>query len=310
MIGDQWPVTARRRSGAAQPPQRRCQGEPPARLLGLGRAKGRTSLQLALPPSLEDGDYRGAYRAERVGRVPVTFSTRKYELLTGTLVNVSTTGLRVFLSRDYEKDELVVDDVVHVAFSLSDSIRINSKVKVRYIRDKVFGAEFRPRLDGPVLENLTRWVFQRREADFAAQGRVAAGEERPADGPERGAELVLISASAALGEKLSALLTADLPPLRRVAPTIQSVRDLGAGGRVLTLFHVDSASWETRKRIKALTEALPPGLPFVVIGTGLDSGLLFEMGADLKAAWTYPLPPNPGSIFPRLLQGIYRKHFP
>jgi len=284
------------------------------RLLGLGRALGRPSLMLAIPATLDDGDYRRGYRAERVGRVPVTFSTRKYELLTGTLVNISTSGMRMFLSRAYEEGELLVDDTIHVAFALNDTIRINSKVKVRFVRDKVFGGEFRPALDGPLLESLSRWVFQRHEEDLLAQGRTAAtGEEAArleAAGTGAGPpELVLISSSAALGEQLAAILPIELP-LRRVAPTIQSVRDLGAGGRALALFHADSPSWETRKRIKALAEALPPAVPFVLIGTGLDTGLLFEWGTELKAVWTYPLPANPGSIFPRLLQGIFRKHFP
>jgi hypothetical protein len=283
------------------------------RLLGLGRAQGRPSLQLAIPATLEDGDYRRAYRAERVGRVPVTFSSRKYELLLGTLVNISTSGLRVFLNRSYEPDELLVEDMIHVAFSLSDSIRVNTTVKVRFIRDKVFGAEFRPALDGPLLDSLSRWVFQRREEDLAAQGRTLAAEEaarKEVRGDAKAAaERVLISASAALGEQLAAMLPGD-PPLRRLAPTIQSMRELGSGGRALVLFHVDSPSWETRKRIKALAEALPPAMPLVLIGTGLENGQLFEMGTEVKAVWTYPLPPNPGSIFPRLLQGIIRKHFP
>jgi hypothetical protein len=280
------------------------------RLLGLGRAEGRQSLKLAIPAKLEDGDYRGAYRAERVGRVPVTFSTRNYQLLTGTLVNISTSGIRLFLNRIYEEGELLVEDVIHVAFTLAGDIRINSKVKVRYVRDKVFGAEFRPPLEGPLLESLSRWVFQRREEEMLALGRSAG--KVPA-GPalvSAGADLILFSSAGDLGEQLAALLPSDLPPLLRVAPTIQSVRDLGPVRQALALFHVDSPSWETRKRIRTLTEALPPTVPFVLIGTGLDTALLFEMGTELKAVWTYPLQANPGGIFPRLLQGIFRKHFP
>lgn len=284
------------------------------RLLGLGRAQGKPTLQLAIPAVLDDGDYRRAYRAERVGRVPVTFSTRNYELLTGALVNISTGGMRMFLSREYEEGELLVGDTIHVAFTLSEAIRINGKVKVRFVRDKVFGGEFRPPLDGALLDNLSRWVFQRHEEDLAAQDRTEASAEEAAKDGGAGAgsapgELILISSSAALGEQLAAMLPAELP-LRRLAPTIQSVRELAPGRQVLALFHVDSPSWETRKRIKALAEALPPGMPFVLIGTGLETGLLFEMGTELKAVWTYPLPANPGSIFPRLLQGIFRKHFP
>lgn len=281
------------------------------RLLGLDRAQGRQSLKLTIPAQLEDGDYRRAYRAERVGRVPVTFSTRKYELLVGTLVNISTSGLRLYLNRPYEDDELLVGDQIHVALTLAGTVHINSKVLVRYVKDKVFGAEFRPALSGALLEELSRWVFQRREDDLLALGRGVLPElpgfraDRPA-----GAELVLVSSSGELGEQLGTLLAGDLPPLRRVPPTIQSVREFGPFSQALALFHVDSPSWEARKRLRTLTEALPPAIPFVLIGTGLEPVALSELGAELKAAWTYPLQPHPGSIFPRMLRGIFRKHFP
>ena len=49
-------------------------------LLGLGMIQGRPSLRLSIPQTLQDKDYRGAFRVERVGRIPVTFSTRVYEL--------------------------------------------------------------------------------------------------------------------------------------------------------------------------------------------------------------------------------------
>ncbi len=165
------------------------------RLLGLGRALGRQSLMLAIPATLEDGEYRRAYRVTRVGRVPVTFSTRKYELLSGHLVNISTSGVLVHFSRDYEEGELLVGDTVHVAFGLNDSLRINARVNIRHVRERLFGAEFRPPLEEEVLEGLSRWVFQRREAEVFAQAPGPAPKEE--DTQEAG--LILVSASAELG---------------------------------------------------------------------------------------------------------------
>ena len=276
------------------------------RLLGLGRALGRQSLMLSIPAILEDGEYRRAYRVTRVGRVPVTFSTRKYELLSGHLVNLSTSGVLVHFSRDYEEGELLVGDTIHLAFGLNDSLRINTRVNIRHVRERLFGAEFRPPLEDELLEDLSRWVFQRREAEIFAQapGPAAKDEETPEAG------LVLVSASAELGERLAALVPAGLPPLRRVAPTLQSVKDLGPSRKALVILHADSAAWEARKRLRTLAEALPAALPRVLIGTGVDPGHLAEMGAEVKASWTYPLQASPGSIFGRLLLGIFRKHFP
>jgi hypothetical protein len=203
-----------------------------------------------------------------------------------------------------------LDDLIHVAFTLADGIQVNTKVKVRHVREKLLGAEFRPLLEGPLLDNLSRWVFQRREEDVLAQGRVAVAKDAGSAAGEACAELVLVSSSQELQERLAGLLGGALPPLRRVAPTIQSVRDLGPSGKRLVLLHADSATWEARKRLRTLAEALPPALPRVVVGTGLETSVLFELGNEVKAAWTYPLQDGPGTLFQRLLQGIYRKHFP
>jgi hypothetical protein len=245
-----------------------------------------------------------------VGRVPVTFSTRKYQLLQGWLVNLSATGLAVHLNRDYEDGELRVEDRIHVDFLLPEGPKVTVTVDVRHLRERVFGGEFQPPLAGPLLEALGQWVFKRREEEVFSQAPETAARVTGSPAALPGREVVLISSDPELGERLAALMDRNLPPLRRLTPTIQSVRELAPGGRTLVLLHADSASWEGRKGLRTLAEALPAGLPRVLVGTGLDSGELFELGTELKAAWTYPLPDNPGTLFPRLLMGIFRKHFP
>ena len=137
-----------------------------------------------------------------------------------------------------------------------------------------------------------------------APGPAARDEETPEAG------LVLVSASAELGERLAALVPAGLPPLRRVAPTLQSVKDLGPSRKALVILHADSAAWEARKRLRTLAEALPAALPRVLIGTGVDPGHLAEMGAEVKASWTYPLQASPGSHFRAAAAGIFRSTSP
>lgn len=288
--------------------------EAATRLLGLGRTDGRQSLQLAVPAVLENGDGRRSYRVERVGRVPVTFSTRRFDLLQGRLANISATGLAVHMLQDPGDAGPAVNDRLHVDLTLAGGPRVVAQVLVRHLRDRVFGAEFQPVLPDPLLEAVSQWVFKRREEDVLGQGaetaRLEAGARAGGGEPGAPGEVVLISASPELGECLAGLMGSGLPVLRRVAPTIQSVRDLPVNGRVLVLLHADSTSWEGLKRLRTLAEALPAGLPRVLVGTGLDAGQLYELGTELKAVWAYPLPANPGTLFARLLMGIFRKHFP
>src|SRR5512140_116392 len=48
-------------------------------LRGFGMCDGRRTLRRAVPEVLQEEDHRGSYRVEHVGRVPVTFSTPKFD---------------------------------------------------------------------------------------------------------------------------------------------------------------------------------------------------------------------------------------
>lgn len=280
-------------------------------VLGMGMVRGRPSLKLALPAVLEDEDHRGAYRVDRVGRVPVTFNTRKYDLLTGNLVNLSTTGARIHSSRDFEDGEVVVESNMMVTISLDAQIHINGKCIVRYVQGRSVGLEFRPRLEGALLENLSRWVFRKREEDRSRE----SSRVDPAQVPEgvratvgRSEGIILISAFPALEDRLRGLL-AELPAFTRIPPTIQAVKDLGPLDRCLLLLHVATMGMDERKRIRALVEPVAGRAPFVLVGTEVETGALQQFGSELKASACYVLGPNPGSFFSRLLQGIVRRHF-
>ena len=105
-------------------------------LKGFGMADGRRTLRLSIPEVLLEEDHRGAYRVDRVGRVPVTFSTPKYDLVTGTLVDISTTGARIYSSRDFGEGELLPGEDMAVTIQLTDLIRINTKVKLRHVHGR------------------------------------------------------------------------------------------------------------------------------------------------------------------------------
>lgn len=283
-------------------------------LVGLGMAKGRSSLRLSLPLTLDDNDHRGAYRVDRVGRVPVTFSTRKYDLLMGNLVNISTTGARIYAQKDFEPEEVQVEDTIAVTIPLEPGIRINTKAKVRYVHGRSVGMEFRPILEGDLLQDLTRWSFRKREDDHQRSIPLAGSEGGPAvrpGGPAQAAAedaLILVSAHGALEDRLRELLP-ELPPLRRIPPTTQALKDLGPVPGCLLLVHLPSMGIDDRKRLRLLVEPLAGRAPFVLVGTDVENAPLFELGKELKATASYVLGPNPGSFFPRLLQGILRKHF-
>jgi hypothetical protein len=199
-----------------------------------------------------------------------------------------------------------------VAVSVAPDININSKTKVRYVKERILGLEFRPRPDGELLDRFSRWVFQKQEEEQVLhQGRPEGESSETSSGhAARDGEpaLVLVSSDADLETRLRDLLK-DLPPLTRMPPGSRTMKDLAASGRSLVLYHVPSLSMEDRKRTKLLLEPLAGKAPFVLLGRELDSGAMFELGNEVKAVSVYALGSTATGFFPRLLQGILRKLF-
>ncbi len=284
--------------------------EAPTALKGFGMSDGRRTLRLSVPELLQEEDHRGAYRVDRVGRVPVTFSTPKYDLITGTLVNISTTGARIYSPRDFVEGELLLGDDMAVTIQLTDLIRINTKVKLRHITGRTFGVEYRPQLDEHILHPLSRWVFEKREEDLeritrrGVETAVPAGVMPAPAGQPKG--LVLVSGDAALEAILQDLL-GGLQPLRRVPPTMSAVKEAFNQRPALVLYHVPSLSLDERRRLKAMVEPLQGRVPFLLLGTAVEGGTLLELGSELKATVSVVFNPERGIFFQRLVQGVLRR---
>jgi hypothetical protein len=284
-------------------------------LLGVGMARGRRSLKLSVPAFLENDDYRRSYRVDKVGRVGVTFSSRKYELLTGKLVNLSTGGARVFSSRDFEEGEIQRDDTIHISIPLTPDISINTQAKVRHVTERTLGLEFRPQPEGKLLDKLAKWAFQKREeallhlADQEAEGLAGSIDPNAPLVPEGNTPLIaLIGGSPELELQLQALLK-GLPPVRRFPANVQTTKALAAFPNTLAIFHIESSAHDVRKRARLLLDQLQGRVPFVLLGTGLEGSALQDMANEWKAAASYSFGTAGNVLLPRMVGGIFRKQF-
>jgi len=283
-------------------------------LLGIGLARGRKSLRLSRPAALESDDFRRAFRVEKVGRVQVTFSSRRYDLLTGSLVNISTGGARIFSSREFEEGEILLDDVIHVSIPLTPEILINGPAKVRHVGDRSVGLEFRPTLSGNLLDDLSRWTFQKKEEayhtfasrDLERAGDLAAKPAFLADGPC----IALVGGPPGLEERLRTRL-AGLPPLHRCPATVQTMRALAEAKGVMALFYLEGADHEHRVRAGTLLEPIRGKVPFFLLGgAGLGPSVLLQLANDWEALMGFsvegeglaPLANQVGGVFAYLVQ--------
>ena len=286
--------------------------EAPTELKGFGMHDGRRTLRLALPDQLQEEDHRGSYRVDRVGRVPVTFSTPKYDLVTGTLVDISTTGARIYSTRDFLEGELEPGEDMAVTVQLTESIRINTRVKLRHVHGRTFGVEYRPQLDEQLLNPLSRWVFEKREEDLERVARrgvetapAVAGKVTTTNRPSG---LLLVSGDAALEGALQELL-GGLQPLWRVPPTMAALKDALNRKPALVLYHAPNLGLDERRRIKTMTETIQGRVPFMLLGTAVDGGVLLELGNEIKAAVSIVFNPERTTFFQRLVQGVLRRNY-
>jgi PilZ domain len=286
--------------------------EAPTELKGFGMFDGRRTLRLSVPEFMQEEDHRSSYRVDRVGRVPVTFSTPKYDLVTGTLVDVSTTGARIYSTRDFSEGEFALGDDMAVTIQLTDLIRINTKVKLRHIHGRTFGVEYRPMLDESVLHPLSRWVFERREEDLeritrrGVETAASPGAMLSLSNQPKG--LVLVSGDATLEANLQDLFS-GLQALRRVPPTMPALKEAFNQRPALVLYHVPSLSLDERRRLKPLVETLQGRVPFLLLGTSVDGGALLELGGELRAAASIVFNPERVTFFQRLVQGVLRRTY-
>ncbi len=285
--------------------------EAPTELKGFGMHDGRRTLRLALPDQLHEEDHRGSYRTDRVGRVTVTFSTPNYDLIMGTLVDISTTGGRIYSTRDFIEGELELGADMAVTIPLAEKIHINTRVKLRHVHGRTFGVEFRPQLEDDLLNPLSRWIFEKREEDLervsrrgVETGSSMGGPVKVSTGPPTG--LLLISGDAALEATLQGLL-GGLQPLTRVAPNMAAIKDAINQKPSLVLYHLPNLGLDERRRIRPMVEPFQGRVPFLLLGTGMEGGALIELGNELKATLSIVFNPERGVFFQRLVQGVLRR---
>jgi len=283
--------------------------EAPIQAVGLGLVEGRRTVRLALPKQIMENDQRVAYRVEKVGKVDVTLSTPRLNLFTANLMDISTTGARIHTHQDIPASELGANDKILLSIPLEGDLRIEGSAIIRHMRGRSLGVEYRPPLPMPLLDNLSRWVFLRREEERERMARrleVSQSAATHAQVPAVGGVL-LVSADPDLETLLREAL-AGLPTLTRVGPTGQQLKEALGAHPVITIFHVGNTGLDERRRIRTLIEIAQKKVPTLLLGTEMDGASLFELASEWKASSAMVWNPARATFLSRLVQGIIRRH--
>lgn len=277
-------------------------------VLGLGMLDGRRTIRLSLPRSLTENDQRDSYRVERVGRVLVTYSTLKGDLLQGTLVDISATGAKIHAQRDVDPAVMGPGTALLLSIPLSPEIQIETRAEVRHLGARTLGLAFRPPLPERTEQPLARWIFLRREEERERLAqRLELNDRTTQPRPAGPTGILLVSSDPDLEVALREFL-APIQPLIRLPYSAQAIKDALAAGPPLAIFHVKGTSLDERRLLKALVEVTLAKVPVLLLGTQVDGTALFELSTEWKASSAIMWNPSRGLFLQRLAQGIIRRN--
>jgi len=284
--------------------------EAPVEALGIGLRDGKRTVRLALPKALRENDQRVGYRVERVGRVAVTFSTPNNDIRASTLLDLSISGAKLHTQRDIGPGEMELGDRLLLDIPLSEDIQIHATGTVRHLRTRQVGLEFIPELAPQVLEPLSKWVFLKREEERERAALRLEQHRAPEfrSGtllPEAG--ILLVTSDLSIEEPLRTCLK-DLRPIARLAPVAQELKEALLSKPVLTIFHLQGTSLDEKRRMKTLMEMTQRKMPVLLLGTGVEGSVLFELASEWKASSALAWSPDRSLFLQRLVQGILRRH--
>jgi len=277
--------------------------EAPANILGFGLHDGVKTLMLDMPKDLYENDDRKAFRLDRVGNIIVTLTTQLNEIITTSLMDISTTGAK--LSSKGGQVNIKIGDKILMSIPLK-VVTIHTGAMVRHLSAKAFGVEFMPKLPSPMLDPLSDWIFKKQEE---AKGKLGEGETEGTPGEVEEGKVLVVTSDEDLEKTLRKLLVDERLVFFHSEPNQASLDIMLAKMPHMVILHLPSDSAPAKQRMKTLAAMVPVDVPMLLLGTDIDSGELFELGKEWRAASSIAWAKERWILAQRLVVGMVRKHF-
>jgi c-di-GMP-binding flagellar brake protein YcgR len=285
--------------------------EAPVKIIGFGQHEGIKTLVFELPNTLNENDDRKAFRVERVGNVIATISTTENETISTSLLDISTTGAKLS-ARGQAQDALKVNDKITLTIPILGVATINSTAIIRHMNTNAFGVEYVPKLTASILDPLSSWVFKKQEdakgrTDPTDKAEAASATGKLSRKPDEGGVLVVTKDDEIEGT-LRKLLSESID-FYRAEPSIATMKMMLPKRPHLVMLHLAANNMEKRRLLKSLAAMVPRDVPILLLGTGIESSVLFELGKELKVAASIAWTKERGILVERLVLGILKKHY-
>jgi hypothetical protein len=279
-------------------------------IVGFEQDERTRALLVKVPASLALDERRGAFRVESLGRSRGALVGGLGRIIRVSLENLSLTGAGIFCTDALAPGEIFPGQQVDLEVVLDKGPQFRTRARVAHGEGQSLGLSFQPPLPDYVQAELRAWLAPREgEARrlWENRGLARAAAElaaRPKAAP-RG--LLLVTTDPSLAEQIHGALEYE-HALRTALPALGPLQDALEEPPLLLLLDAAGTTVETRRRLRALVEALHLQCPLVLLGSGQDAEALRRFATELRAAWSWDWNPSQTPFFRRLVQGIIRRH--
>jgi hypothetical protein len=290
--------------------------EAPAKITGFGTHEGKRTMMVELPKEIYQNDDRKTFRVERVGNITATISTPKNEIVSASLLDVSTKGAKLS-GRVLQMDKAMrVGDKIMLTIPIPKVATINCGAIVRHADGSNFGVEYTPKLDASILDPLSSWVFRKQEEEKERKlsllddksNKIIIGPETNNPSSESDECRVLLVTSDHEIEETFRKLISDEYLFLHSEPSVAALKLMLAKMPHLVILHLPANNMEKRRLMKSLAAMVPSNVPILLLGTDIDSGALFELGREWKAASSIAYVKERGVFVQKLIVGMVRRH--
>jgi len=288
--------------------------EAPAKITGFGTHEDKRTMMVELPKEIYQNDDRKTFRVERVGNITATISTPKNEIVSASLLDVSAKGAKLS-GRVLQMDKAMkVGDKIMLTIPIPKVATINCGAIVRHADGSTFGVEYVPNLDSSILDPLSSWVFRKQEEEKDMQSlrdnkrdKVIIGPETDNPSNEDEGRVLLVTSDYEIEETFRRLI-ADEYLFLHSEPSVAALKLMLAKVPHLVILHLPANNIEKRRLMKSLAAMVPSNVPILLLGTEVDSGALFELGREWKAASSIAYVKERGMFVQKLIVGMVKRH--
>ena len=287
--------------------------EATTRFNGLGTFEGSKTIKFAKPHSISVSGGRRSQRITSLQDAHADLTLKDNRKARATIADLSVEGAKLVLSMDLPHDAVEAKQRIKASLYLPNDLSFNSPATVRYRDYKTLGVEFSSDIPPSVIDYIFRRAFKEREielermSDHADLGAMAEAGAAAIDQLDN-VGILLVTRDDGLDLELEGILGTKWK-YYRILPAGALMSDALTRRPRLIILHVANDHFAEAMLMRSLSELIPPSVPILLLGTGMDSDSLMQLGRDCKAISSMLWAPNKSAFLQRLAQGIMRKHY-